>query len=228
MLLPQSSAFGALKNRLNSVSAIGLLHTPAAMPTSARPSVVGGMSSQTLPNATGTNVSGRLNRTRDANSASDVKWPELLDKFKQTQEKARRRNERLLRGGFDPESIFGPASATRSLNDAIEGGRESRASIRSIGEGGVRGNIGRGGALGRPLSLAGPSGGTAGAGGRGGAAGAGGTGSGTSNAAGASGSDGRAMPHKRGHSLAGSFGKFTSGIARAGGSRDREKEKAKK
>ncbi|KIW43447.1 hypothetical protein, variant 1 [Exophiala oligosperma] len=40
MLLPQSSAFGALKNRLNSVSAIGLLHTPAAMPTSARPSYV--------------------------------------------------------------------------------------------------------------------------------------------------------------------------------------------
>ncbi|KAF7510013.1 hypothetical protein GJ744_007117 [Endocarpon pusillum] len=30
MLLPQSSAFAALKNRLNSVSAIGLLHTPAA------------------------------------------------------------------------------------------------------------------------------------------------------------------------------------------------------
>lgn len=40
MLLPQSSAFGALKNRLNSVSAIGLLHTPASMPTSARPSYV--------------------------------------------------------------------------------------------------------------------------------------------------------------------------------------------
>lgn len=28
MLLPQSSAFAALKNRLNSVSNIGLLHTP--------------------------------------------------------------------------------------------------------------------------------------------------------------------------------------------------------
>jgi vacuole morphology and inheritance protein 14 len=27
MLLPQSSAFAALKNRLNSVSAIGYLHT---------------------------------------------------------------------------------------------------------------------------------------------------------------------------------------------------------
>jgi hypothetical protein len=40
MLLPQSSAFGALKNRLNSVSAIGLLHTPASMPTSARSSYV--------------------------------------------------------------------------------------------------------------------------------------------------------------------------------------------
>ncbi len=35
MLLPQSSAFAALKNRLNSVSAIGLLHTPAGSSLSA-------------------------------------------------------------------------------------------------------------------------------------------------------------------------------------------------
>lgn len=45
MLLPQSSAFAALKNRLNSVSAIGLLHTPSASSLSAG----GGRSSYVIP-----------------------------------------------------------------------------------------------------------------------------------------------------------------------------------
>lgn len=124
MLLPQSSAFGALKNRLNSVSAIGLLHTPASMPTSARPSTVAGMSGTSLPSATGTGaVPGRLNRTaRDVNASnSDVKWPELMDKFKQTQEKARRRNERLLRGGGDADgggTYAGSGTRTRVFSTA--------------------------------------------------------------------------------------------------------------
>src|SRR5213078_3116756 len=43
MLLPQSSAFAALKNRLNSVSAIGYLHTASAAPV--------GQSSQLQPRA---------------------------------------------------------------------------------------------------------------------------------------------------------------------------------
>jgi len=239
MLLPQSSAFGALKNRLNSVSAIGLLHTPAAMLTPARPSVVAGMSSASLPSATGTGtVSGRLGRTRDVNSGSDVKWPELMEKFKQTQEKARRRNERLLRGD-DSDAVYAGASsggAGRSLLDSSAigggngaGGRESRTSNRS-GELGGRGPGGRNSALGRPLSYAG------GAGGVGGAAGLSKAGGSNvpalpagiaGNAAGGAG-DGRAAPHKRGHSLAGNLGKFASGIARAGGSRDRDKDKGKR
>jgi hypothetical protein len=35
----------------------------------------------------------------------------------------------------------------------------------------------------------------------------------------------RLPPHKRGHSLAGGLGKFASGIARAGSSKDRDKGK---
>ncbi|KEF53720.1 DNA repair and recombination protein RAD54 and RAD54-like protein [Exophiala aquamarina CBS 119918] len=232
MLLPQSSAFGALKNRLNSVSAIGLLHTPASMPTSARPSVVAGMAGTSLPSATGTGtVSGRLGRTRDVNTGSDVKWPELMEKFKQTQEKARRRNERLLRGeDADGSSAYAASSgsAGRSLldNSAIgghNGGRESRTSNRSIELGG-RSAGGRSSALGRPLSFAG---------GAGGMGSAGLSKAGGSNvpalAAGIAGAaaDGRVAPHKRGHSLAGGLGKFASGIARAGSSRDRDKEKEK-
>ncbi|EXJ60115.1 DNA repair and recombination protein RAD54 and RAD54-like protein [Cladophialophora yegresii CBS 114405] len=223
MLLPQSSAFGALKNRLNSVSAIGLLHTPASAPTP-RPSVVGGMSASALPATTtgalNSTVSSRL-RTRDAASAtaSDLKWPELLEKFKQTQERARRRNERLLRGDIDPET---PASAP-----VENGGRTSRASLRSAGAG--EGEVLRAGnrlqsGLGRSLAP--------GAGSTLMKAGSGLTVGGSSGGAGAAGplaktvagADDRSGPHKRGHSLAG-FGKFASGIARAGGSRDRDKKK---
>ncbi|KIX00957.1 uncharacterized protein Z518_10023 [Rhinocladiella mackenziei CBS 650.93] len=222
MLLPQSSAFGALKNRLNSVSAIGLLHTPASMPTPARPSMVTGMTPSNIPPTSSTAVAGRLNRTRDASSsANEIKWPELLEKFKQTQEKARRRNERLLRGAdADPSSAGGPV--TRGLLDGAEGGRSSRASLHD--EADRKGGLRAGSGLGRPSH-----GHTAGSGlvkaGSGltipGAAGGGGSGAGTGGGAGGD----RPAPHKRGHGLAGGFGKFASGIARAGSSRDREKGK---
>jgi hypothetical protein len=218
MLLPQSSAFGALKNRLNSVSAIGLLHTPPQMPTSARPSVVGGISTSSLPATTtgslNTTMTSRL-RTRDANSstAGDLKWPELLDKFKQTQDRARRRNERLLRGDVDPET---PASAGLE-----NGGRSSRASTRSIGGDAeaLRAANRLHGGLGRPLVPGSTGfGRTAGGVNAGGAAGTAGP---NARLAGAAGDE---KAHKRGHSLAG-LGKFASGIARAGGSRDRDKKK---
>ncbi|ETI25058.1 hypothetical protein G647_04428 [Cladophialophora carrionii CBS 160.54] len=222
MLLPQSSAFGALKNRLNSVSAIGLLHTPPSAPTP-RPSVVGGMSASSLPATTtgalNSTVTSRL-RTRDAASATanDLKWPELLEKFKQTQERARRRNERLLRGDVDPET---PASAA-----VDNGGRTSRASLRSAGAG--EGEVLRAGnrlqsGLGRSLApgtgsslIKAGSGMTVG--------GSGGTGGAGPLAKTVAGTEDRSGPHKRGHSLAG-FGKFASGIARAGGGRDRDNKK---
>ncbi|KIV82446.1 hypothetical protein PV11_04559 [Exophiala sideris] len=214
MLLPQSFAFGTLKNRLNSVSAIGLLHTPASMPS--RPSVVAGMSSPAVPSSAGGAVTGRLNRTRDSTSNNEVKWPELLDKFKQTQERARRRNERLLRGADADMTSSGPPS--RSLLDGVEGGRTSRASVRSDADGRGGGNRGAG----RPLSMVGSSGGQ-------GLVKAGSgltiqTGGGAGSGAGAGAE--RPPPHKRGHSLAGGLGKFASGLSRAGGaSRDRDKNK---
>ncbi|KIW11540.1 hypothetical protein PV08_10841 [Exophiala spinifera] len=205
MLLPQSSAFGALKNRLNSVSAIGLLHTPAAMPTSARPSGVSGMASSNMPPAPTGAVAGRLSRNRD-NAANEVKWPELLDKFKQTQERARRRNERLLRG--DDADIPLAGGLTYSLLDGASGGRISRTGGREESEGKAR--------HARPLSmLSGPTG-------QGGLAKAGsGLTVNTGSAQSLLGSE-RPTPHKRGHSLAGGLGKF---VSRAGGSKDRDKAK---
>ncbi|KAL2441834.1 Vacuole morphology and inheritance protein 14 [Exophiala dermatitidis] len=248
MLLPQSSAFGALKNRLNSVSAIGLLHTPASMPTpSVRSGVVSGISSSTLPSGSSSSVTGRLGRNRDTASASnEIKWPELLDKFKQTQEKARRRNERLLRSNLDSDGGYGGGGGgavnggPRSLLDDNTGvdGRSSRNSLRDDivvdGKGHV---VARTGLSNRPLSLlAGSSsaanpggltvpGTTSGHGSRSGLTAAstttaGGSGSGSGGVQSSS-----SHPHKRGHSLAGGFGKFASGIARAGSHRDKDRDR---
>ncbi|KAK0516940.1 hypothetical protein JMJ35_000095 [Cladonia borealis] len=72
MLLPQSAAFAALKNRLNSVSAIGYLHIPLRTnPQTSAPSF---------------DRPGRLKPREDGG----IKWVELLEKFKSVQEKARR------------------------------------------------------------------------------------------------------------------------------------------
>lgn len=74
MLLPQSSAFAALKNRLNSVSAIGYLHiAPRTNP----------------PAGPGVSTFDRPNRLKSREDPS-IKWTELLEKFRSTQEKARR------------------------------------------------------------------------------------------------------------------------------------------
>ncbi|KAJ9314817.1 hypothetical protein DTO271D3_4817 [Paecilomyces variotii] len=71
MLLPQSSAFAALKNRLNSVSNIGLLHAGPRAPVN-----------NAYDRPTGTRLKGR--------EENAIRWVELLDKFKNVQEKARR------------------------------------------------------------------------------------------------------------------------------------------
>ncbi|KAK2045146.1 ARM repeat-containing protein [Colletotrichum somersetense] len=73
MLLPQSSAFAALKNRLNAVSSIGYLHiAPKVNPPSAT------SSTYDRPN--------RLKSRED----SIIRWNELLEKFRTVQERARR------------------------------------------------------------------------------------------------------------------------------------------
>lgn len=79
MLLPQSSAFAALKNRLNSVSAIGYLHIVPRPPS-------------TTPGPT-TSFSDRPNRLKSRDDAS-IRWNELLEKFRSTQERVRRTQQR--------------------------------------------------------------------------------------------------------------------------------------
>ncbi|GAB1317262.1 putative enzyme activator VAC14 [Madurella fahalii] len=80
MLLPQSSAFAALKNRLNSVSSIGYLHI-APRPNATTPSVP---------------TFDRPNRLKGREEGI-IRWGELLEKFRTVQDRARR----LRRVGAD-------------------------------------------------------------------------------------------------------------------------------
>lgn len=97
MLLPQSSAFAALKNRLNSVSAIGYLHMAPRtyVPTSnfnhlrQKSSETGSPSAPSGSLGAPSSSFERPNRLK-AREDGGVKWVELLDKFKSTQEKARK------------------------------------------------------------------------------------------------------------------------------------------
>ena len=87
MLLPQSSAFAALKNRLNSVSAIGYLHIVPRAYTSPP------FKRLTIANPTGksrTSATSYERPTRLKGRGDEIKWIELLDKFKSVQERARR------------------------------------------------------------------------------------------------------------------------------------------
>lgn len=68
MLLPQSSAFGTLKNRLNSVSAIGYLHAVPRVPAPQAPI-------------------GYERPTRLKGRVDEIKWTDLLEKFKQVQQR---------------------------------------------------------------------------------------------------------------------------------------------
>lgn len=98
MLLPQSSAFAALKNRLNSVSSIGYLH-------------VAPKSTASTSNASSYDRPNRLKGREE----SGIRWVELLDKFRNVQERARRatslmkESDGMLMGVSDLRIGDGPA-----------------------------------------------------------------------------------------------------------------------
>ncbi len=126
MLLPQSSAFGALKNRLNSVSSIGYLHiaprpyvsSPTVPPSHSRQGsgaeIVSSVqnhvprsksihdthasssSSVTTPGASNYDRPNRLGVK--GREESIIRWDQLLEKFRSVQERARRA-QRLMNGG---------------------------------------------------------------------------------------------------------------------------------
>ncbi|THC98822.1 hypothetical protein EYZ11_001669 [Aspergillus tanneri] len=143
MLLPQSSAFAALKNRLNSVSNIGLLHTGPRLSSN----TASNSSSSSYDRSTGSRLK------RDENS---IRWVELLDKFKSVQEKARR-SQRASQRPFDPEgsgSGSGPGFQNPSLAAALSAdqARHREKTLPDTPRGGPGGATGTGGAGGAIVS----------------------------------------------------------------------------
>ena len=110
MLLPQSSAFAALKNRLGSVSAIGYLHMPRPPPGGAASAVGGGGGGGVTAGSVSTFE--RQNRLKSRDEGG-IRWNELLEKFKATQERVRRNQQRQLGGEMEDET---PASPLQERN----------------------------------------------------------------------------------------------------------------
>lgn len=96
MILPQTTAFATLRNRLNSVSFVGLAASPA---TTAR----GSSSTITL-------------RAKDSAKKDEVNWTELLSKFRSVQlhhEKARQ-----------APTVSSAASTSRKVNSMVASSRQ--------------------------------------------------------------------------------------------------------
>ncbi|KAI5854095.1 vacuole morphology and inheritance protein [Durotheca rogersii] len=133
MLLPQSSAFAALKNRLNSVSSIGYLQfgprpyvssttatpthswqsstaeaissvqSPVSRPRNAQDTYSSLISTVVTPSASNYDRPSRLGKGREENN---IRWDQLLEKFRSVQDKARR-VQRLVDGSLEDGSDFG-------------------------------------------------------------------------------------------------------------------------
>ncbi|KDE05818.1 hypothetical protein MVLG_03762 [Microbotryum lychnidis-dioicae p1A1 Lamole] len=107
MLLPQSSAFATLRNRLSAVSTLGFLQTvPKTFPTSS--STLPSSSSSSSPCMNPSNASSSTSISSNTINASrlrrqdDVRWSELLYHFRAVQ---KRRATAAMQGhelGFDP------------------------------------------------------------------------------------------------------------------------------
>ena len=154
MLLPQSSAFALLKNRLNSVSAIGYLHiAPRAYDPPS--SLQGKSSTNTAP--PGLRSSTAYERpTRLKGRGDEIKWIELLEKFKAVQDKARRQQMQynnvktsvnqgsMANGGGGGSGANGRGGATASILSPSRTSTPTGSATNAAGTNAPR--AGRGGA----------------------------------------------------------------------------------
>lgn len=146
MLLPQSAAFGYLKNRLNSVSPLGYLSMPLPGQRAAATGG-GGAAGQGAP---AFERAGRLKPAvggRDDGSAGvKVPWGELLERFRAVQEKARRvRQGGVFAAGANEEGDTTQDGQKKAL-PGVRGGGSRPVSAGDVG-GGPAGNAGKMAAL---------------------------------------------------------------------------------
>lgn len=150
MLLPQSSAFAALKNRLNSVSNIGLLHSGPRAYVSPKNTSSSSTSSfdhhHSRKRSTETHAPAGINSPITSSSAASsyerptgrlktreenvIRWVELLDKFKSVQERARK-SHLTAQGQLDDEG--GGHSHHPSFGSAVgAGGTQNNGKDRDV------------------------------------------------------------------------------------------------
>lgn len=159
MLLPQSSAFAALKNRLNSVSNIGFLHAGPRRYASGslndtpppRQALNAGFPPSTAQTGPSFDRGSGARLKRD--DPNTIKWTELLDKFKSVQERARR-TQAAQRRSLDPSDPLQNPSLSAALSAATtdrardhRGGLADARGAGLVGPGsGAAGSAGGGGA----------------------------------------------------------------------------------
>ncbi|KAL9098024.1 MAG: hypothetical protein Q9163_006227, partial [Psora crenata] len=122
-----SSAFAALKNRLNSVSAIGYLH---AAPRTYVPSHVRQKSTETkfgvsAPQPPSTSTFDRPNRLKPREEGT-IKWGDLLEKFRSVQEKAKKASR--LHGLVDEDGAAPTSHNATEVKDKVSPEIPKRAS----------------------------------------------------------------------------------------------------
>lgn len=132
MLLPQSAAFAALKNRLNAVSAIGYLHIPPPRP---------GSGTSTTPSSTPV-VPGfeRPPARLKSREEGAVKWSELLEGFRRRQDQSRRNSRPGTATDAERDGPSGSASGAgaATANGGIDGVARKLMPPPSLGVGDPR------------------------------------------------------------------------------------------
>jgi vacuole morphology and inheritance protein 14 len=142
MLLPQSSAFATLRNRLNSISPIGYLHL-FPRPYFPRASSL----TYSVPESTITRPDRRVLKPR----VDEIKWADLLEKFRSVQlrhEITRTRQLPIPRTPhIDPAPSTPAVGQKRNVSNTAQAppqtGRRGGRSIQTITQGIM--NVGRGG-----------------------------------------------------------------------------------
>ncbi|KAA8917644.1 hypothetical protein TRICI_000245 [Trichomonascus ciferrii] len=93
MILPQSSAFNTLRNRLNSVSPIGFIHLPPK------------------PTNSNSTSSSKITGKYSLQGRDDVKWTELLEKFRNVQRKHQEIRNNTFSKSFSDLKLYNPDDA---------------------------------------------------------------------------------------------------------------------
>lgn len=134
MLLPQTSTFSLLKNRLNCVSAIGYVGVPQPAPSASRANT-----NPNTPVTTAFDSRGRLKPRDDGTGGLGVvRWADLLERFRLAQEKTNRREGEMTAAeefsGPGPALIAGAGGKkTLTVTGQDAAGKRGSGSVPKIG-----------------------------------------------------------------------------------------------